>query len=339
LHKCAANVGIVVIGRNEGQRLKRCLESSLRNQVNIIYVDSGSVDGSMALARSMGATVIELDASTPFSAARARNAGYRRLIDAVPDLDYVQFVDGDCELAVDWLATAIRQLENRPQLAIVAGCIHERFPEMSIYNRLAHLEWNIAGIGDVDAVGGIFMIRRDAFDAIGGFDPTVVVGEEPELCLRLRQRGWRIARLGQSMAWHDLGMTRFRQWWRRSARNGYGAQDVALRFGLPEYRRMTYRARFWSAWPFLAIFVAIIADMFLAPVSAGVLTLLVLGMWPAQLCRIAVRTWRNGEAFIVAAAYAFFTMISFWPQMAGQMRYWSNRWSERSVQLVEHKAN
>ena len=76
----------------------RCPRASV-----IVYVDSGSNDGSVQRARHLGADVIELDMRVPFTAARARNVGFRRLREISPDIEYVQFVDGDCEL-IDRLA-------------------------------------------------------------------------------------------------------------------------------------------------------------------------------------------------------------------------------------------
>src|SRR5947209_19431049 len=99
-------VGVVAVGRNEGERLRRCLASLQGQSAALVYVDSGSTDGSVAVARSFGASVVELDTSVPFTAARARNAGFDRLMAEHPDLAYVQFVDGDCEVDPDWVGRA-----------------------------------------------------------------------------------------------------------------------------------------------------------------------------------------------------------------------------------------
>jgi glycosyltransferase involved in cell wall biosynthesis len=332
-------VGVVIIGRNEGERLRRCFESIVPMTTRIIYVDSGSTDGSVEMARRRGAIVIELDTSIPFCAARARNAGYQKLIESHPQLNYVQFVDGDCEIVGGWLSFATDALLRRPDLAIVAGWLREKFPEISIYNRLGDFEWNSSGTGEVDAVGGIFMIRRQAFDSVGGFDPTVAAGEEPELCQRLIRKGWRLVRLDRDMALHDLAMTRFGQWWKRQVRTGYGGLDVDTRFGLPGYKRITYRARFWSAWPLFVLGISTITGFVMGPVPAVIVALLTVSIWPAQLCRIALRAWHRGNQFTVSVAYAFFTMISFWPQMVGQLLYWNDRLTKRRFRLLEHKTN
>lgn len=331
-------VGMVVIGRNEGERLRRCLESVVGSVESLVYVDSGSTDGSVTLARHMGIEVVELDMAEPFSAARARNAGYAALVRVKPDTRYVQFVDGDCELVPGWLDVACDAMERRQELAIAAGRLREREPEASIYNRLGEIEWNFLGTGDVESVGGIFMIRREAFDGVGGFDPTVRAGEEPELCQRLRRLGWVISRLDADMAWHDLAMRRFGHWWKRQIRGGYGGLDVAIRFDLPRFRRNNLRARFWTAWPlFVALTGAGIGS--LAGLLPGwIAALTVFCLWPVQMARIGLRTWRQGQPARIALAYAFFTMVSFWPQMLGQAQFLLDRARNHSRRLIEYKA-
>lgn len=329
-------LGVVVIGRNEGERLHRCLKSVV--SVAVVYVDSGSTDTSVALARQLGIEVVELDMSTPFCAARARNAGYTSLVRGEPDIGYVQFLDGDCELVPGWLATAQDALERRPRLAIVAGRLKEREPDASIYNRLGELEWNFLGSGDVGSVGGIFMIRCQVFDSVGGFDPSVLAGEEPELCQRLTRLGWAISRLDADMAWHDLAMLRFGQWWKRQIRGGYGGLDVATRFDLPRFRRNNLRARFWSAWPLLVVLAGVGTGHLAGALFGWIAALGLFSIWPAQMVRIAARTWRQGQPLRIALAYAFFTMLSFWPQMLGQAGYLLDRVGRRAPRLIEYKA-
>ena len=116
-------IDAVVIGRNEGNNLLDCL-ASLQNQVRqLVYVDSGSNDGSVIAARNMGAKVVELDMTLPFTAARARNAGVAELQD---DCELVQFVDGDCTLDPDWMTAATTFLIDHPDAAVVCGRRRER---------------------------------------------------------------------------------------------------------------------------------------------------------------------------------------------------------------------
>src|SRR5690349_8029988 len=155
-------VGLVAIGRNEGERLKRCLRSARPQVKELVYVDSGSSDDSVAFARSLGVHVVELDTSIPFTAARARNEGARRLREVMPDVQFVQFVDGDCELDAAWIARALAEFSERPRAAVVCGRRRERFPEASVYNRLCDIEW-ATPVGQAAACGGDFLARLDAF--------------------------------------------------------------------------------------------------------------------------------------------------------------------------------
>ncbi|HTV21572.1 MAG TPA: glycosyltransferase family A protein, partial [Polyangiaceae bacterium] len=142
-------VGVVVIGRNEGERLKRCLRSLLEQGAGpIVYVDSGSVDDSVAFSCSLGVIVVNLDTSIPFTMARGRNAGFQELSRRFPSLRWVQFVDGDCEVRPGWIARARETIQARPDVAAVCGRRRERHPDASIYNRLADMEWN-APTGEV----------------------------------------------------------------------------------------------------------------------------------------------------------------------------------------------
>lgn len=333
------NIGVVVIGRNEGERLRRCLESVLGERLaQVVYVDSGSADDSVGLARNLGAQVVDLDLAMPFNAARARNAGYAALTRIDPDIGYVQFVDGDCELLPGWLVVARNALECRRELAIVAGRLKERDPDASIYNRLGEMEWNFLGSGDVTSVGGIFMIRRDAFEQVGGFDPTIAAGEEPELCQRLGRHAWLISRLDADMAWHDLAMTRFGQWWKRQMRGGYGGMDVAVRFGLPQFKRNNLRARFWTAWPLLVVLTGAGFGLLAGSLTGSLAALGIFLIWPLQMLRIGIRSWRSGQPCRIAIAYAFFTMLSFWPQMLGQTKYFLDKMGRRTPGLIEYKA-
>ena len=326
-----SDIGAVAIGRNEGPRLIACLEAIVGRVRRVVYVDSGSTDGSVAMAADRGAEVVALDLSEPFTAARARNAGLHRLLELEPDLRFVQFIDGDCEVVPGWLGCARGALEGRPELAVACGRRRERFPEASVYNRLADLEWDTP-VGDSDACGGDALMRVSALAEVGGFDPTLIAGEEPDLCVRLRAIGWKVDRLDAEMTRHDLNMTRFGQWWRRHVRAGHAFAEGADRHGRGPDRHWVRPMR--SNWAWGAVVPA--ASLALAWPTAGLSLLGLLG-YPLIGCRAARGRARRGTPVGASALYGAFCALSKFPQAIGQGRYQVGRIAGRRSALIEYK--
>jgi GT2 family glycosyltransferase len=322
----ATGIAVVVIGRNEGQRLERCLASL--TGVGVVYVDSGSTDGSIRMARKLGVEVVELDMTTPFTAARARNEGFACMQRVLPQVRYVQFVDGDCEVVAGWLPRAQAFLDSRPEVAVVCGRRRERFPHHSIYNYMCDLEWDTP-VGEARACGGDALMRADAFVEASGFRADLIAGEEPELCVRLRAQGWKVWRLAEEMTLHDAGMSRFGQWWRRTLRGGYAfAEGAFLHGAAPEqhWRRESRRAWFWGLGIPLA---TLIASLML-----GGWGLLVLLIYPLQMARLA----RRGDGSLRENwLLAFFLVLGKFPEMLGQAKFLLGRFGAGKSALIEYK--
>lgn len=324
-------VGLVAIGRNEGERLRQCLDSVVGKVERIVYVDSGSTDGSVELARSLGVDVVELDLSIPFTAARARNSGVAHLLQASPQTEFVQFVDGDCEIAPGWLDYALAQLDANPNVAVVCGRRRERFPEQSLYNRLCDIEWDTP-IGEALACGGDSMMRVAAFQQVGGFNPTLIAGEEPELCVRIRQNGWKILRLDAEMTRHDAQMMRFGQWWKRMLRGGHAFAEGAWLHGQTPERHWVKESRSIWIWGLLVPLLA----LGMAWPTRG-LSLLLLGGYPLMAYRISRYMQQQGLPAKDAWLYGLFCMLAKFPQLQGQLQFHLNRLLGRRNVLVEYK--
>lgn len=299
-----AKVGVVVIGRNEGDRLPRCLSSKELQVEARVYVDSGSADNSIAVAREHGYPTIELDAAVPFTAARARNTGFEWLLSRYPEMQFVQFVDADSVLQCGWLATGVEFLNKHERTGVVCGNLRERDPAASVYNRLCDIEWQVPA-GEISSSGGIAMFRCSALCEARGFREDLIAGEEPDLCFRLRRKGWSISKIDVDMAIHDAAMERVAQWWARSKRSGYAAaQALALRGRQDKaLLRPVVSNTLWSlpiAWP----------------------------LWPLLWVRVFTR--RGGE-------YATHIVLGKIPHFVGQVSYWRTRLSGRKPELIEHK--
>ena len=219
----------VVIGLNEAEHLEACLRSALEaswpeGAREVVYVDSGSTDGSLEIARRMGVRVLRLEDPRP-NAAKGRNLGWKNA-----GGELIQFLDGDMELHPEWPEKGWSFLEGHPGAGLVAGIIREKHPE-NLFSRLFQLDWGEGGEGPVKVVGGAALYRRAALEKSGGFDPGLGGGEEPELCWRLRNlHGLQAWKLAAPMAAHDLGMTSLLQWWRKAVRDGRSFAAVASRF-------------------------------------------------------------------------------------------------------------
>lgn len=324
-------IGLVVIGRNEGQRLLKCLLSAKGLVALIVYVDSGSTDGSVDLARSLGVDVVELNLSLPFTAARARNDGFAHLVQADAQIEFVQFVDGDCEIVEGWIETAQRELNAQPSVAIVCGRRRERLPDLSIYNQLCDIEWNTP-IGEAKACGGDAMMRVEAFQQVDGFNPTLIAGEEPELCVRLRQKGWKIERLDAEMTLHDAQMTSFSQWWKRSIRAGHAYAEGAWLHGAEPERHWVTESR--SIW-FWGLLLPLLS-LGMVWQTNGLSLLLMVG-YLFLTYRIYHHVQQRGFSSKNAAFYALFCVLGKFSQVQGQIQFHISRLLKRRSKLVEYK--
>lgn len=317
--------GVVVIGRNEGERFVRCLASLRGRAGRIVYVDSGSTDDSVVHARKAGAIVVDLDMSRPFTAARARNAGLAALLAHGP-AQYVQFVDGDCEMRDGWLEAAKAHLDAHPNDAITCGRLRERFPEATFYNRVCDQEW-ATDVGEMKKCGGIFMGRVAPIRELGGFNEFLIAGEEPELCLRLRRAGWRIWRLDHEMAWHDAAMTRFSEWWTRATRAGHTYAEGAAMYGAGPERynvREALRAAFWGA----ALPTALALAALVTPWA-----LLGFVLYPLRTVRLARRF--GGDA--LGWKLASLNTIGKFAEALGMAGYAWRRLTDRPARIIEYK--
>lgn len=290
------NVGIVVIGRNEGERLVACLASLIPAGMPIVYADSNSTDGSAETAERLGVTVVRLDPSRPMNAARGRKEGTNTLVALGRSLDYVFYIDGDCILQSGFLERAADFLDRHPRVAAVCGRRFEARPDASFYNRLCDEEWNTPS-GRTDACGGDALMRLAAVLEVGGFDEELMASEEPELSARLRAAGWEIWRIDALMTEHDAAIFSFGAYWRRHLRGGVGYFQAWRKTAKLAERingRTLRSAMFWSGvLPLFAIILALSA-------RSPVLLLLLPIIYGLQIARMAVRqgaaSWHHWKA-------------------------------------------
>lgn len=314
-----SRVAIVAIGRNEGVRLQACLASVTGLGAPVVYVDSGSRDDSVEVARRAGVHVHELDPSRPFSAARARNEGFAQVRLLSPEVAFVQFIDGDCTLAGGWLSAAVEAMDARPDVAVVIGHLAERHPEASIYNRLCALEWS-SSPGDLQnfgALGGIMMVRAGVFEALNGFKAEVIAGEDSEFGVRCGLAGHAVTKIDAQMAVHDADMHTFTQWWTRAVRSGHAIGQRAQLNGastLQDCRRDRVSVLAWGvALPALAVV--------MAPFTAGLSLLGAAALYGWLASRVFRARRGRGDSPADAWLYARHIAMGKLAQGIGLVRY------------------
>ena len=326
-------VSVVIIGRNEGSRLQRCIASVQQAQwgaiaYDIWYVDSRSTDDSLALAQAMGVQTRVLPAG-PMCAAKARNLGW-----LAADGEFILFLDGDTELHPDFVNHALQALSDNT-LCAAWGHRRESNPQQSLYTKVLDLDW-IYPAGITPYFGGDVLVRRSALAQVGGFDDTLNAGEEPELCARLRANGWRILHIDAPMTRHDLAVRTFKAYARRCYRSGIAYAEVthrmqALGDGLwqHEARRDLVHGLIYVAAPVL------MALAFALHVLAGAL-LAALG-----LLLVLRSAWRCRERaagnVLLALQYALHSHVQKVPAFFGQIAWKRAHARAQRLALVDYK--
>ena len=331
------SVGLVIIGRNEGERFQACL-ASLPAGIPAVYVDSGSTDNSVANAEAAGVQVAHLSTEYGFTAARARNLGWRTLIQTSPKLQFIQFIDGDCSLDSNWLTEAQASIDQDDQLAVVFGRRRERFPERSFYNGQCDREWDVP-VGDVLSCGGDAFVRVTALQQVDGYDDQLIAGEEPDLCLRMRAVGWRVRRIKPEMTLHDAAILTFGSWWKRAKRAGHAyAEHVAIH-GLNAIPDWTRAVASMLVWGLILPFV-MLSGIILGLVSSAIWLLLSLAIaviYFIQFLRLWNKNSRRGLPSRVSRSEALFLIVAKFAHCAGAATFLLNSIRGKRQVIMEYK--
>ena len=310
-------LSVVVIGRNEGIRLTRCFESikkmeSIPDAYEFIYVDSASSDDSVLRAKTFGAKIIHVNPPRP-AAAIARNAGWKAASGEI-----ILFLDGDTILEPAFVNTSLSEF-SKPKIAAVCGHRREISPYDSIYNRILDLDW-IYPIGDAQFFGGDVLIRRRILEEVNGYDPTLIAGEEPEMCTRILGKGYQILRLDKTMTMHDLAIKSFGQYWKRAFRTGYAYAEVSRKFQnstqlwKADSLHNLFKGSMLLAIPLIGILAYILFHTIL-PLVVMLLIVLLL------ICRTAWKARKKSFDLLTCILYGFHAHLQHIPIFFGQMAY------------------
>ncbi|UCD05132.1 MAG: glycosyltransferase [candidate division WOR-3 bacterium] len=295
-------VSVVIIGKDEEKNLANCIRSVRdieypAERVEIIYVDNGSHDRSVAIARQQNINTVEERGQYP-SPGLARNRGIREA-----KYDIIHFIDGDMTMDSGYLGKAVRFLDV-DKIGCVIGDVQELGSESSFLSRVLNYPWASRKTGFVEAPGGGGTFRKSVLEAVEGYNPYVLKGQETEIGYRIREEGYRIYKIDHLMAMHDYGINRLDDLVKRSYRMGSSYGMIMTMPQVGSYADLTRRAR--SLFVQGMLLTVVIAML----IITGRLFLLL--AVPLVICLyVLLRHWREIVSARDARAYAYYLLMQF----------------------------
>jgi O-antigen biosynthesis protein len=195
-------ISVIVCARNEEALIPKCLASLERcayPNLEVIVCDDGSTDATLELARQSPFRVLALEHG---GLSRARNTGASAATGSI-----IAYLDADAECHAEWpyhLALAFEDdavaAAGGPNLAPPGASIVEDAVAAAPGGPM-HV---LLSDDRAEHVPGCNMaIRKEALDAIGGFDPIFrAAGDDVDVCWKLLDRGWKIAYSATAQVWH-----------------------------------------------------------------------------------------------------------------------------------------
>jgi len=323
-------VSIVIIGRNEGDRLVKCIQSARKleypsDRKEIIYVDSRSSDDSVEQAKKLGIEKIFVLEQEKTCAAMGRNLGMQH---AVGEL--ILFLDGDTQISRDFLTAAITHFEKE-EIAIVYGRRTEIHPE-SLYIQLCGSDWSQRIPGYTETAAGDVLMRAEVIREIGGYK-EIIAGEDPEMSNSVINAGYKILFLDKDMVKHDLAMHSFRQYWKHSVRSGFAyavVADITKGRAIPLWVDKKKKIMRQGVLYILAPLLGIAASFLLWTIIPFIMYLILGGL---ILGRSFIKNRMKGMKMGFNAIYTLHSHFLKIPLMIGQLTYLTNK----NKSLIEYK--
>lgn len=200
----AMKLTVVIIGRNEEQFIAKSVSSALAIKtklpnMEVIFVDSASTDRSVAIAQEYPIKILGLRPNWPLCVAAGRYTGFLHSTG-----EFILFLDGDAEVETDWMLRALAFMDAHPNYGAIAGVLDEEYitrDDVRVGGTQNVFRQDISKEQvDCKALGGIAMYRRAALDKAGTVNPHLPTGEDDELCMRIRNCGYKLARIRGRMA-------------------------------------------------------------------------------------------------------------------------------------------
>jgi len=231
-------LAVVLISKNQAWNMSRLIESVLEEtswigSKEILLVDSASTDETIKVAKKHSIKIIHLLPNQHLAPAVGRYIGEKH-----SNSKFILFLDGDMELFPGWLKKGCEFLKNRPEVAVVTGKridlpTTEKHKNDSVINSDTH-----GDATEISYSGGAAMYRRSVLNDVGTFNPYLFSDEEPDLCIRIRNAGYKILQLQLPIVYHytdpvDSLISKTKRW-KRNLYLGAG-QNLRYHFGTKNF--------------------------------------------------------------------------------------------------------
>lgn len=314
------DIDIVVVGANQSSILRLALEKLLatpysRGALHFYYLDMGSIDGSLEIARGVEGVEVVSQGERSTTPGAGYNRGWR-----AGKSPYVQFLSLVCQIDGEWLERGIAAMGR--EVGAAAGVVQPLHPEASIFNWLHAIEWRHKSPSC--GMGRNFLIRRELLEQLDGFDEQIPFGLIRDLSEKIDSSAWRRVQLGELMATCNLGTRRFRDWFREGVEDGEGRAALRYKeggwpslFGAHDLRQILIR----GGIPYIFVLLVLLGWIFGSFwYSLLLLPSLILLLFP-RIFNLQQIGDQYGLSPVDAAAFGWHIALVVVPQFWGWLRF------------------
>ncbi len=325
MNKQYPSISVIIIGVNVEKHIENCVTSVMKtdypnDKIEIIYVDGGSNDNSVKIAKSFTyVKTIELNDHHP-TPGKGRNNGYK-----AAKSELIQFLDADTVIHPKWFKTAVPYIKNN--IAAVRGKRIEKYPRKNNYHLIGDIEWHISSgqysdtftEGPCRSFGGDVLMLKQILESVDGFDETLIAGEDPDLSYRIRQTGLTIYIINAVMTTHDLNMTSFQQYFKRAYRSGHAYAEIGYRY-IRQKEKLNFKELLRITLGVIVPTVIILVSCF-SGCCAGFIIALIIIFRP--LIKLLIMKSKYKLSFGHIFLYGMHLSFAVYPQFLGVLRYFS----------------
>ncbi|MCK5267155.1 MAG: glycosyltransferase [Spirochaetes bacterium] len=282
---------IIIPTLNADKYINQCLLSLMKldypkDKIEIIVVDNGSVDNTLELIKRYKVREFILPKVT-ISALRNYGAKFAKG-------EVIAFLDADCTVEKNWMVNAIESF-TKDSIAAV-GCAYKIPSSASLLAKA----W---GICEMDTVNnsfvkfipsGNFIVRKECFDKVNGFNEKLRVSEDADICYRLRQMKYKIFSSDSIVAFHFGAAQDLKGFFRKELWHGKDVFKVFLQSGI----KMQYLNVVIYAFFYIFMLLSVLVSLVFLNIKVMLFSVLLLILAPLLLTLKIIFT-KSGKRYML----------------------------------------